>query len=500
MVLSRSTWVWLWAGLGLAALSQYLQWVSGIYSFIAPHSLPLADLAVAGILGGTAAAGLAARHWWQQAGRRQSTPNQRTQPLRRVKLTRNQVQADLEDADRLIQKLQNDISRRALRAKLQEINQRLNQEELHLVVFGTSSAGKTSLINALMGRPVGETAPTLGTTQQGSIHTYQLEGWNGPISLTDTPGLLTIGGAGEAEARALAQKADLLILVVAGDLLASEYAEMLELARLGKSAILALNKTDQMLPEDVETILAHLRRRTAGVIPAEQVVAIAADPEPLKVRYYSEDGSVRETWEPQPPETEALIQQMAHLLQQKGSHLRLANALLQTRTLSEAVQQALQEERRQQGRQIVERMQWATAAALAANPLPALDVLAGVAIQARMIGELHQVFDRRITLRRAQQIAQSLAQMMVQLGGLELATQALGSLLKASPLMVMGIPLQAVTGAYLTRVAGLSYLEWLSSGDPWQEEILQERIRQQLQNRHPLAFLTQLARQAHSNS
>jgi len=60
MVLSRSTWVWLWAGLGLAALSQYLQWVSGIYSFIAPHSLPLADLAVAGILGGTAAAGLAA--------------------------------------------------------------------------------------------------------------------------------------------------------------------------------------------------------------------------------------------------------------------------------------------------------------------------------------------------------------------------------------------------------------------------------------------------------
>jgi hypothetical protein len=168
--------------------------------------------------------------------------------------------------------------------------------------------------------------------------------------------------------------------------------------------------------------------------------------------------------------------------------------------LTEAAQQALQEERCQQGRQIVERMQWATAAALAATPLPALDVLAGVAIQARMIGELHQVFDRRITLRRAQQIAQSLAQMVVQLGGLELATQALGSLLKASPLMVMGISLQAVTGAYLTRVAGLSYLEWLSSGDPWQEEILQERIRQQLQNRHPLAFLTQLARQAHSNS
>ncbi len=500
MVLSRSTWLWLLTGLGLAALSQYLQWVEGIYSFVAPYSVPLADLAVAGILGGTVAAGLAARHWWQQARRPQKDPTLAAKPRRRVKLTRDQVQADLQDVDRLIQKLQDDISRRALQAKAQEIDRRLAQEELHLVVFGTASAGKTSLINALLGQPVGETAPTLGTTQQGSVHTYQLEGWSGPISLTDTPGLLTIGGAGEAEARALAQKADLLILVVAGDLLASEYAELLELARLGKATILALNKTDQMLPEEVEIILAHLRQRTAGVIPPEQVVAIAADPEPLKVRYCFPDGSRQETWEPQPPDTGALVQQMARLLQQKGSHLRLANALLQTQTLSAAVQQALREERCQQGRQIVERMQWATAAALAVTPLPALDVLAGVAIQARMIGELHQVFDRRITLRQAQQIAHSLAQMIVQLGGLELTTQALGSALKASPWMLMGIPLQAVSGAYLTRVAGLSYLEWLQSGDPWQEELLQERLRQHLHSRHPLAFLKQLARQAHSSS
>lgn len=117
-----------------------------------------------------------------------------------------------------------------------------------------------------------------------------------------------------------------------------------------------------------------------------------------------------------------------------------------------------------------------------------------------MIGELHQVFDRRITLQQAQAIAHRLAQMIVQLGGLELATHAFSSALKASPWMLMGIPLQAASGAYLTRVAGLSYLEWLQSGDPWQEELLQERLRQQLQNGHPLAFLRQLARQAPSSS
>ncbi|MEN9202897.1 MAG: GTP-binding protein [Thermostichus sp. DG_1_6_bins_120] len=495
----RSTWVWLLAGLGLAALSQYIQFVSGIYGAVAPYSVPLADLVVLGILGGTAATGFSVRKWWQQVHRQQTLPTQGRKPLRRLKLTPDQVQSDLEDADRLIQKLENDINRRALQAKIQDIDRRLSQEELHLVVFGTGSAGKTSLINALLGEPVGVTAPTLGTTQQGSIHTYQLPGLSSPIALTDTPGLLTIGGAGETEARSLAQKADLLIVVVAGDLLASEYAELIELAQLGKQTILALNKTDQMLPEDVETILTHLRRRTAGVIPPEQVVAIAAAPGPLKVRYCFEDGSCRETWEPQPPDTASLIQKMARLLQQKGSHLRLANALLQTQTLTAAAQKALQEERNQRGRQIIERMQWATAAALAVTPMPALDMVAGVAIQARMIGELHQVFDRRITLRQAQQAAQSLAQILVQLGGMELATQALGSLLKASPLALMGIPLQAVSGAYLTRVAGLSYLEWLQSGDPWQEEDMQQRVKQQLHNHRPLAFLTQLARQARSS-
>lgn len=75
-MLSRSTWLWLLTGLGLVALSQYLQWVGGIHSSIASYSEPLADLTVAGILGGTVTTGLVVRHWWQQVcrGQREPTP------------------------------------------------------------------------------------------------------------------------------------------------------------------------------------------------------------------------------------------------------------------------------------------------------------------------------------------------------------------------------------------------------------------------------------------
>ena len=86
----------------------------------------------------------------------------------------------------------------------------------HVVVFGTGSAGKTSLINALLGRTVGRTEPTIGTTKGGEAFTYELEDVDGTVLLTDTPGLSEIGEAGgarEAEARDLAARADLLLFV-----------------------------------------------------------------------------------------------------------------------------------------------------------------------------------------------------------------------------------------------------------------------------------------------
>ena len=46
---------------------------------------------------------------------------------------------------------------------------------LSVVVFGTVSAGKTSLINALIGREVGTTEAVMGTTRHGESHTYQIK-------------------------------------------------------------------------------------------------------------------------------------------------------------------------------------------------------------------------------------------------------------------------------------------------------------------------------------
>ena len=68
--------------------------------------------------------------------------------------------------------------------------------ELNVVVFGTVSAGKTSLINALIGREVGETGAVMGTTRHGENHTHTLQGVDGTVHLTDTPGVSEAGAGG----------------------------------------------------------------------------------------------------------------------------------------------------------------------------------------------------------------------------------------------------------------------------------------------------------------
>jgi small GTP-binding protein len=492
----------------LLVCGQYLQALSGIHSAIAPYSGWLANGLV--VLTLVATAGLAGLGWQWIRPQPSPQPAQAKGSRRPRRLaTRQQVSRQIQATDQLIAQLQNTIARQDLLDRSQQIQAALQDETLHLVVFGTASAGKTSLVNALLGRWVGQTAPTLGTTVTGSAHTYTIAGVKSEILLTDTPGLQTIGQAGETEARQLAATADLLVFVVAGDLLASEYEELLRLARSGKQAILALNKTDQMIPADVDTILNHLRQRTQGVIPPQQVVAIAAQPQPLKIKHVHADGTVDISYEDQDPDTQALVDLIAGLLQTQGHHLRLANALNQTQTLAQSAQAVLSQQRRDLARQAVEQMQWATAAAVAATPLPALDLLATIAINARLVYQLHQLYERPIQWIQAKTIAQSLGQVLFKLGGVELATQTLGSLLKASPLALVGIPVQAMSAAYLTRIAGLGYVDLLRSQENWEldpnsdqpttqpdEASLTERIQAQLRRHRQPAQLQQFAQRA----
>jgi small GTP-binding protein len=368
---------------------------------------------------------------------------------------------------------------------------------LHVVVFGTGSAGKTSLINALLGRHVGRTEAVMGTTGHGESHTYELKGVDSIVLLTDTPGLSEAGPEGKArelEARGLAVRADLLLFVVDHDLVRSEYAAIVELARLGKRSIVVLNKKDRFPDEDLAAILAKLKERLAGVIDPADVVAVAAAPAPVPTRIRRPDGSVETVLDVEEPDILALRTRIGEVLRREGKLLHAANLLVRGRIVEREAQDQLTSERDRKAQEIVDHYQWVTAWTVFANPIPALDILAGGAVQLDMISELARMHGIELSVGQVRTLAGQMVQSVLKLGLVEATASLIAGVFKRTLVgFAAGGAVQAVTMAYLTRVSGRAFIEYFRHGQGWGPDGIDGTVLSQFELNSRSEFLLDFA-------
>lgn len=376
-----------------------------------------------------------------------------------------------------VAQIQDEVARRELLLRSREIEQSLSRKELQVVVFGTGSAGKTSIVNALIGRMVGKVGATMGTTEVGETYTLQLKGMDREILIIDTPGILEAGVAGterERLARQLATEADLLLFVLDNDLRKSEYDPLATLAEIGKRSLVILNKADLYLEDDRDTILARLRERVRNLVAPADVIAISANPTPVRL----EDGSVLQ------PDADILplIRRMVDVLRAEGEDLVADNILLQSQRLADETRTVIDTERRRQADKIVNRFQWIGAGVIAATPLPVVDMLGAAAVNAQMVVEIGRVYGCEIDLERGRELAISLSKTMAGLGiikgAITLVTTALELSLGG---IIVGRAIQAVAAAYLTRIAGKSFIEYFRQDQDWGDGGITEVVQRQFQ-------------------
>lgn len=401
---------------------------------------------------------------------------------RRPPIQVSQVKAEaaeetLKAVRKQVSQIQGDVARQALLEKSREIAENLARGELLVVVFGTGSAGKTSLINALMGRVVGEVGAPMGTTEEGATYTLRLRGLQREILVTDTPGILEAGVAGgkrERMARRMATEADLLLFVVDDDLRQSEFEPLRMLVGVGKRSLVVFNKADRYPDADREAILARLRQRLQGLVAVEDVVPVSANPPAVQLA----EGE----WVYPEPDVMPLIQQMATVLRAEGEDLIADNMLLQAQRLGEKARQLIDSQRRRQADKVVERYQWIGAGAIAVTPLPVVDLLATAAVNAQMIVELGKIYGCDLSGDRAQELALSLAKTLTSLGivkgAIGIFTTALQFNLATA---VIGKGIQGVAAAYLTRIAGKSFIEYFRNDQDWGDGGITEVVQQQFQ-------------------
>ena len=295
------------------------------------------------------------------------------------------------------------------------------------------------------------------------------------ILITDTPGILEAGVAGterEQFARELATSADLLLFVVDNDLRRSEYQPLKALAEIGKRSLLVLNKTDLYAEEDTQAILAKLRQRVRGFIPTSDVVAIAANPQEVEL----ENGDIFRS----EAEIVPLLRRMAAILRAEGEDLVADNILLQSIRLGEEARKLIDAQRRRQANKIVDRFQWIGAGVVSVTPLPMVDLLATAAVNAQMVVEIGRVYGCELNMERGRELALSLAKTLASLGIVKGAIQLVSTALQLNiATFIVGKAIQGVTAAYLTRIAGKSFIEYFRHNQDWGDGGMTEVVKQQ---------------------
>ena len=469
--------------------------VGDLHDRIARISRPLAvGIVCVAALAASAAALAAARILWK-LGRDGHAPPAKA-PADVVKAA--EVQA--EQAAAVVERIGDEAAKTRLQADLGEWRADAARRRFHVVVFGTGSAGKTSLINALLGYAAGKTEAVMGTTREGEQHTHVVEGVDGTLLLTDTPGLSEVGEGGarrEAAARDLAARADLLIFVVDHDLIRSEFEPLAALARQGKRSIVVLNKTDRFTPADSEAILRKLRERLSGVVPSADVVPVAAAPRPIVVKVPGPDGRVETVLEAEPPDLDPLRKRLEGVLKKEGDALRAGNLLLRAHLVGKAAQDQLTRERRARAQAMVDRFQWVTAGAVFANPIPALDLMATGAVQLQMISEIAGCYGVELSGSHVRMIGGQMVQMLLKLGMVEAATSLIAGMFKSTFVgFAAGGAVQATTMAYLTHVSGQTFLEYFERGQSWGDGGMQAALVRQFDLNSRADFVKEFARQA----
>ena len=471
---------WIWLGAALVAVVVITVVLQAVNTLIWQLSYLLPSWLVGPVLlllfGGAAL--LVARlawPWLSDWHRNRGRPSGPTPPPAPPGNRQDAAQQNLEAIDALLSRIRDDVQRQALEQERQRVAKELERGDLVLVVFGVGSSGKTSLIRALLNDVVGEVGAAMGSTEACTSYRLRLRGLRRGLRLVDTPGILEAGEAGrqrEQLARRQAAQADLLLLVVDGDLRAAELEVFDALAALGKRLLLVLNKADLRGQEEERRLLALLRRRSQGRIAAEDVLAASAAPQSLP----------RPGGRPlQPaPEIDALLRRIAQVLHSDGEELIADNILLQSRRLSEAGRQLLAEQRRCDAEAVVERYAWISGGVLAVTPLPGLDLLATAAVNAQMVVEIGRIYGVSLSKPAAQELAvcvgRTLASLGVIKGGLSLISTALSLSL---PALLLSRAVQAVGAAWLTRVAGRSFITYFSQDQDWGDGGVQEVVQRQ---------------------
>jgi GTPase SAR1 family protein/uncharacterized protein (DUF697 family) len=344
------------------------------------------------------------------------------------------------------------------RDELKELDERAEQVERYVALFGPVSAGKSALIRAITGSQSIPVDPRAGTTQ--AVRHYHYGDTGQDLIFTDAPGILDLNEDHNRLAQEEARRAHLVVYVSEGELTRDQYLELTELQRFERPLILALNKQDRYSEQELSDII----QRIAKQFPGLQVVPVQAGGQEEVIRI-DPDGQQKRVVRQRPAQVEVLLDAIHSRIGEGAESLvRLRDESL-IRLGAEKLQSATLSHRRSQSDKLVKEYTRKAMLGAMAAVSPGTDILIQGYLGVKMVKSLSELYEVRVGDVDLEQLVQLASQDVGKRMTLLLAL--IGNVLKAFPGVgtVTGGLTHAVAYGLIFEALGKSVVKTLDQRD-----------------------------------
>ncbi len=300
-------------------------------------------------------------------------------------------EAQIERAMNQAETLGADIT--TVRQELAELQRRRHSGEIHIVLFGEISTGKSTLVRALL-----PDARTLSDVRGGTTRTLRRFEWHSPgddrLTITDMPGTAEADGELDKLAIDEAQRAHIVIYVVDSDLNRRQHQGLLALLQLNKPLILVLNKSDRYSPKEIDQLATRADKLIAEHAQASFVQVSAGTSRHIIRRL--PDGSEHEETQNIPPRVDALANALQKLID--GNQALLDN-LRDSATfvlVNRHIDAAISDMRREKADKLVDAYAMKAVVGALAAITPGSDLIIQGWLGTQLVKELGELYDTKI--------------------------------------------------------------------------------------------------------
>ena len=385
--------------------------------------------------------------------------------------------------------------------RLTQMLDKLEQSVVQIAAFGMVGRGKSSVLNALVGKDIFPTGALHGVTRTINTANWKLtpeqiadtsqnlqrltiSSKQGEIQLLDTPGIDEVNGeAREALACNLAQRVDLILFIVSGDITQVEHSALSKLREAGKPMLLVFNKIDQYPEADRIAIYQKIKEeRVRELISPDEIIMVAASP--IEAQGFKDKaGKLRVQRVRGKAQVDSLKLKILELLDNEGKSLVALNSMLFADTVNERLLQRKLAIRDRAANELINKGMMVKAMTIALNPVTAIDLFSGAVIDVGIILSLSRLYGITMTQSGAVGLLKNIA---LGMGGIS-ASELIASLGLSSVKGLLGLTIPATGGLSLAPylsvaiaqggVAGVSSYAigqvtktYLANGASWGEE------------------------------